>query len=44
MRERTKKELDDFRKELILKIYYEFVYRQRNQAMWEAGFNTMQLL
>lgn len=44
MRERTKQELDDFRKELILKIYYEFCYKQRDQAMWEAGFEVMNKL
>ena len=38
----TKQEVDQFLKELILDLYYEFCYKQRNQAMWDAGFAVMQ--
>jgi hypothetical protein len=39
--EYTKKQLDEFRGRLVLKIYREFVYNQREQAMWDAGFETI---
>jgi len=44
MRERTKKELDDLRKKIILMIYYQFCYKQRSQEMWDAGFEVMNKL
>ena len=39
--EYSKKELDDFRMRLIYKIYGDFVANQRNQAMREAGMDTI---
>lgn len=37
----TKAELDALWKKLILLVYYEFCYKQKNQEMWEAGLNVM---
>lgn len=37
-REWTKKEVDELHKKLILAVYYEFCYKQRNEAFWQAGF------
>lgn len=36
----TKAELDELWKKLILMIYFEFCHNQRDQRMWEAGFET----
>lgn len=41
VRDWTKAEVDKFQKELILKIYYEFVYRQRDQTTWEVGMEVL---
>lgn len=40
----TEEELQKFWSNLLLRIYYEFVYKQRDQKMWEAGFAVIQQL
>lgn len=37
----SEKEADDFCSRLTLKIYFEFCYKQRNQEIWEAGWDTI---
>lgn len=36
-REWTKKEVDELHKKLILRLYYELVWKQRDQRTWEEG-------
>lgn len=38
----TEAEVEKLRSELILAIYYEFVYKQRDFDRWLAGFETIQ--
>jgi len=40
--QRSPKDIDKVIAEILLKIYFEFCYRQKNQSMWEAGWETIQ--
>lgn len=40
LEEYTAEELERLRVKLILAIYFEFCFKQKNQAMWEAGFEV----
>jgi hypothetical protein len=35
-------QLEELCKKLILQVYYEFVYKQRDQKIWEVGMETIQ--
>lgn len=40
----TREWVDKLHSRLLLDIYHEFCFKQRSQAMWDAGFETMEKL